>query len=56
MTHCVGGRLGEGESAEDRGTRNAGPQLGCSSKSVGKEAGKYELRASLWKSTGEGAQ
>lgn len=56
MTHCVGGRLGEWESTEDRRTRNAGPRLGLSINSVGKEAEKYELRTSLWKSAGEGAQ
>jgi hypothetical protein len=56
MTHCVGGRLGEGENTEDRRTRNAGPRLGLSINSVGKEAEKYELRTSLWKSAGEGAQ
>lgn len=56
MTHCVGGRLWKGESTEDRRTRNAGPQLGLSVNSVGKEAEKYELRTSPWKSAGEGAQ
>lgn len=46
---------GRGASTEARGTRNSGPQLGCSDNSVGKEAGKYELRASLEKRRGRGS-
>lgn len=46
-------QAGGGEEGRGAGDRNAGSQLGCSGNSAGKEPGKYDLRAPLWKSTGE---